>query len=111
VAAFFLSWAAWLALGGADTLPFSGALQARSDLRGDLFASLRLLMPLARAPVRSFGICLCARPISKSFTPNDKTNLAPLSPFLHLMLLIILGARLHTDRRARWAARCHFGDH
>src|SRR5215510_3775620 len=80
---------AWLALGGADTLHF--LVRSRFVLIfGVIYLLFAAVMTLAgQLPeLRK----LFAPALFEAFNPNDKTNLAPYR-FLHLMLLIILGAR------------------
>jgi hypothetical protein len=80
---------AWLALGGADTLHF--LVRSRLVLIfGVIYLLFAVVMTLAGhlSELRE----LFAPVLFEAFTPNDKTNLAPYR-FLHLMLLIILGAR------------------
>lgn len=80
---------AWLALGGADRLHF--LVRSRLVLvLGLTYLLFAVVMTLAAhlPELRS----LFAPALFEAFNPNDKTNLAPYR-FLHLMLLIILGAR------------------
>jgi hypothetical protein len=81
---------AWLALGGADRLHF--LVRARIVLvLGGSYLLFAVVMTLAgHLPELQR---LSPRVLFEAFNPNDKTNLAPYR-FLHLMLLIILGARL-----------------
>jgi hypothetical protein len=81
---------AWLALGGANTLHFL----VRSPIvfwLGLIYLAFAAAMTLAghfpdlQAPL--------PRALFEAFNPNDKTNLAPYR-FLHLAILIIVGARL-----------------
>jgi hypothetical protein len=81
---------AWLALGGADTLHFL----VRSRLVfwfGVIYLVFAAVMTLSgQLPELQ---SLMPRVLFEAFNPNDKTNLAPYR-FLHLAILIILGARL-----------------
>jgi hypothetical protein len=81
---------AWLALGGANTLHF--LVRARAVLALGLayllFAAVMTLAAQIPELQRLFP-----RVLFEAFNPNDKTNLAPYR-FLHLAILIILGARL-----------------
>src|SRR5204863_8700974 len=81
---------AWLALGGATTLHF--LVRSRAvlflGLAYLLFASVMTLAGPLPELQRLFSPALF-----DAFTPNDKTNLAPYR-FLHLAILIVLGARL-----------------
>ena len=81
---------AWLALGGASTLHF--LVRSRAvlllSLAYLLFASIMTLAGQLPDLQRLFSPALF-----DAFNPNDKTNLAPYR-FLHLAILIILGARL-----------------
>ncbi len=81
---------AWLALGGADTLHF--LVRSRTVLVFGvaylLFAAVMTLAAELPELQRLFP-----RALFGAFNPNDKTNLAPYR-FLHLAILIILGARL-----------------
>jgi len=80
---------AWLALGGATTLHF--LVRSRSvlifGLAYLLFAAAMTMAVQLPEPQRLFP-----RALFEAFNPNDKTNLAPYR-FLHLAVLIILGAR------------------
>jgi len=80
---------AWLALGGANTLHF--LLRSKAVLVVGLaylfFAAVMTLS--AQIPELQK---LFPRALFEAFNPNDKTNLAPYR-FLHLAILIILGAR------------------
>src|SRR5690349_11480797 len=80
---------AWLALGGAERLHF--LVRSRLVLAlGGAYLLFALVMTLAgQLPELQK---LFPRVLFETFNPNDKTNLAPYR-FLHLMLLIILGAR------------------
>jgi hypothetical protein len=80
---------AWLALGGANTLHF--LVRSRTvlvlGLAYLLFAAIMTLAAQIPELQKLFpGVLFDA------FNPNDKTNLAPYR-FLHLAILIILGAR------------------
>jgi hypothetical protein len=81
---------AWLALGGANTLHF--LVRSRTVfLLGLIYLAFAAAMTLAaHLPElqRMFP-----RMVFEAFNPNDKTNLAPYR-FLHLAVLIIVGARL-----------------
>jgi hypothetical protein len=80
---------AWLALGGANTLHF--LVRSRAvlvvGLAYLLFAAIMTLSGLIPELEKLFP-----RALFEAFNPNDKTNLAPYR-FLHLTILIILGAR------------------
>jgi hypothetical protein len=80
---------AWLALGGANTLHF--LVRSRAVLVVGivylLFAAVMTLSGLI-PELRT----LLPRALFEAFNPNDKTNLAPYR-FLHLAIVIILGAR------------------
>ena len=80
---------AWLALGGANTLHF--LVRSRTvlvfGLAYLLFAAVMTLSGLIPELQKLFP-----RVLFETFNPNDKTNLAPYR-FLHLAILIILGAR------------------
>lgn len=80
---------AWLALGGANTLHF--LVRSRTvlvfGLAYLLFAAVMTLSGLIPELQKFFP-----RVLFETFNPNDKTNLAPYR-FLHLAVLIILGAR------------------
>ena len=80
---------AWLALGGADTLHF--LVRSRTvlvfGLAYLLFAAVMTLSGLIPELQNLFP-----RALFEAFNPNDKTNLAPYR-FLHLAIVIILGAR------------------
>ena len=80
---------AWLALGGANTLHF--LVRSRAvlvlGLAYLLFAAVMTLAAHILELQRLFP-----RGLFEAFNPNDKTNLAPYR-FLHLAILIILGAR------------------
>lgn len=80
---------AWLALGGANTLHFLVRSRAVLLLAVAylLFAAVMTLAGLI--PELQNWI---PRALFKAFNPNDKTNLAPYR-FLHLAIVIILGAR------------------
>ena len=80
---------AWLALGGADSLRF--------------LVGSNLVLVLGAAYLLFAGVMTLAghlpelqklfpRALFEAFNPNDKTNLAPYR-YLHLMLLVALGAR------------------
>lgn len=81
---------AWLALGGADTMYFLVRSRLVMILGGLylLFAAVMTLAAQLPELQRLFAPALF-----EAFNPNDKTNLAPYR-FIHLMLLIIIGARL-----------------
>ncbi|ANW01548.1 OpgC domain-containing protein [Bradyrhizobium icense] len=80
---------AWLALGGANTLHF--LVRSRAVLVFGmaylLFAAVMTLAGLIPELQKAFP-----RALFEAFNPNDKTNLAPYR-FLHLAVVIILGAR------------------
>jgi hypothetical protein len=80
---------AWLALGGAGTLHF--LVRSRTvmifGLAYLLFAAVMTMAAQISELQRLFPSALF-----EAFNPNDKTNLAPYR-FLHLAVLIILGAR------------------
>jgi len=80
---------AWLALGGANTLHF--LVRSRAvlgiGLAYLLFAAVMTLSGLI-PELQAF----LPRVLFEAFNPNDKTNLAPYR-FLHLAIVIILGAR------------------
>jgi len=80
---------AWLALGGANTLHF--LVRSRAvlvfGLAYLLFAAAMTLSGLIPELQTLFP-----RALFEAFNPNDKTNLAPYR-FLHLAVVIILGAR------------------
>ena len=80
---------AWLALGGANTLHF--LVRSRAilvlGLAYLLFAAVMTLAGLLPEVER-----LLPRALFEAFNPNDKTNLAPYR-FLHLAIVVILGAR------------------
>jgi hypothetical protein len=80
---------AWLALGGANTLHF--LVRSRAVLVVGLaylfFAAAMTLSGLIPELQTLFP-----RVLFEAFNPNDKTNLAPYR-FLHLAIVIILGAR------------------
>jgi len=80
---------AWLALGGANTLHF--LVRSRAvlvfGLAYLLFAAVMTLSGLIPDLQNLFP-----RVLFEAFNPNDKTNLAPYR-FLHLAIVIILGAR------------------
>ena len=81
---------AWLALGGANTLHFL----VRSRIvfwLGLIYLTFAAVLTLAGHFAALQGIM--PRALFEAFNPNDKTNLAPYR-FLHLAILIILGARL-----------------
>ena len=80
---------AWLALGGANTLHF--LVRSRSVLIfGLAYLSFAAAMTMA-AQIPELRE-LFPRVLFEAFNPNDKTNLAPYR-FLHLAVLVILGAR------------------
>jgi hypothetical protein len=81
---------AWLALGGANTLHFlvRSRVVLVLGLAYLLFACVMTLAGLLPELQKLFPPALF-----DAFNPNDKTNLAPYR-FLHLGILIILGARL-----------------
>jgi hypothetical protein len=80
---------AWLALGGANALHV--LVRSRAvlvfGLAYLLFAAVMTLSGLIPEPQTLFP-----RVLFDAFNPNDKTNLAPYR-FLHLAIVIILGAR------------------
>jgi hypothetical protein len=80
---------AWLALGGANTLRF--LVRSRAALVFGLaylvFAAVMTLSGLLPQLQE-----VLPRALFEAFNPNDKTNLAPYR-FLHLAIVIILGAR------------------
>lgn len=80
---------AWLALGGAATMHF--LVRSRAvlviGLAYLLFAAVMTLAGLLPELEK-----LLPRALFEAFNPNDKTNLAPYR-FLHLAIVIILGAR------------------
>jgi hypothetical protein len=80
---------AWLALGGANTLHF--LVRSRAvlvlGLAYLLFAAVMTLSGLIPELQK-----VLPRALFEAFNPNDKTNLAPYR-FLHLAIVIILGAR------------------
>ena len=80
---------AWLALGGAATMHF--LVRSRAvlviGLAYLLFAAFMTLAGLLPEFEK-----LLPRALFEAFNPNDKTNLAPYR-FLHLAIVIILGAR------------------
>ena len=80
---------AWLALGGAATLHFlvRSRVVLVCGLAYLLFATVMTLAGLVPEFER-----LLPRALFEAFNPNDKTNLAPYR-FLHLTIVIILGAR------------------
>ncbi|MGE9008569.1 OpgC domain-containing protein [Leptospira interrogans] len=80
---------AWLALGGAGTLHF--LVRSRSVL---IFGLAYLLFAAAMTMAAQIPELqrLFPTALFEAFNPNDKTNLAPYR-FLHLAILIILGAR------------------
>jgi len=79
----------WLALGGASTMHF--LVRSRAvlvlGLAYLLFAAVMTLSGLIPELQKLFP-----RALFEAFNPNDKTNLAPYR-FLHLTIVIILGAR------------------
>jgi hypothetical protein len=80
---------AWLALGGANTLHF--LLRSRAVLVfGVAYLVFAAVMTLAGLIPELQN--LIPRTLFEAFNPNDKTNLAPYR-FLHLAIVIILGAR------------------
>jgi len=81
---------AWLALGGANTLHFLVRSRAALvfGLAYLLFAAVMTLSGLIPQLQE-----VLPRGLFEAFNPNDKTNLAPYR-FLHLAIVIILGARL-----------------
>ena len=80
---------AWLALGGANTLHF--LVRSRAVL---VFGMAYLLFAAVMTLSGQFPEFqkMFPRALFEAFNPNDKTNLAPYR-FLHLAILIILGAR------------------
>src|SRR6188472_1277643 len=80
---------AWLALGGANTLHF--LVRSRTVLVFGL-AYLLFAAVMTLSAQMSELQKLFPRALFEAFNPNDKTNLAPYR-FLHLAVLIILGAR------------------
>jgi hypothetical protein len=81
---------AWLALGGANTLHF--LVRSRTVFWLCLiYLAFAAAMTLAGHFPALQG--LFPRAVFEAFNPNDKTNLAPYR-FLHLAILIIVGARL-----------------
>jgi len=80
---------AWLALGGANTLHFLVRSRAALvfGLAYLLFAAVMTLSGLIPQLQQ-----VLPRALFEAFNPNDKTNLAPYR-FLHLAIVIILGAR------------------
>ncbi|QWG25457.1 OpgC domain-containing protein [Bradyrhizobium sediminis] len=81
---------AWLALGGANTLHF--LVRSRTVFwLGLIYLAFAAAMTLAALLPTLQGIF--PRALFEAFNPNDKTNLAPYR-FLHLAILIIVGARL-----------------
>ena len=81
---------AWLALGGANTLHF--LVRSRTVFwLGLIYLAFAAVMTLAGHFPGLQG--LFPRVVFETFNPNDKTNLAPYR-FLHLAILVILGARL-----------------
>ncbi len=81
---------AWLALGGANTLHF--LIRSRTVFwLGLIYLAFAAVMTLAGHFPGLQG--LFPRVVFEAFNPNDKTNLAPYR-FLHLAILVILGARL-----------------
>jgi hypothetical protein len=81
---------AWLALGGANTLHF--LVRSRTVFfLGLAYLAFAAVMTLAgHFPELQ---AMFPRALFEAFNPNDKTNLAPYR-FLHLAILIIVGARL-----------------
>jgi hypothetical protein len=80
---------AWLALGGADTVHF--LVRSRLVLvLGLAYLCFAAVMTMA-AQIPELQE-LFPRVLFQTFNPNDKTNLAPYR-FVHLAVLIILGAR------------------
>jgi hypothetical protein len=80
---------AWLALGGANSLHF--LVRSRAVLvLGLAYLLFAAVMTLA-AQIPELQRLL-PRALFEAFNPNDKTNLAPYR-FLHLAIVIILGAR------------------
>ena len=82
---------AWLAFGGANTLHFLVRSRIGSGLRPDVSA-LCGCHDVGGSTYPSFRQSF-PRALFEAFNPNDKTNLAPYR-FLHLAILIIVGARL-----------------
>ena len=80
---------AWLALGGANTLHF--LVRSRAVLAFGLAYLLFAAVMTLAAQLPELQIVF-PRALFEAFNPNDKTNLAPYR-FLHLAILIILGAR------------------
>ncbi|WP_051379154.1 OpgC domain-containing protein [Bradyrhizobium murdochi] len=80
---------AWLALGGANTLHF--LVRSRAVLVFGLTYLLFAAVMTLAAQIPELQN-LFSRALFEAFNPNDKTNLAPYR-FLHLAVLIILGAR------------------
>ena len=80
---------AWLALGGANTLHF--LVRSRTVLVFGLAYLLFAAVMTLSAQIPELQKLL-PRALFEAFNPNDKTNLAPYR-FLHLAVLIILGAR------------------
>ena len=80
---------AFLGLGGADTLHFLVRSKVVLVL-GAAYLLFALVMTLAGEIPELQR--LFPRALFEAFNPNDKTNLAPYR-FLHLVILIILGAR------------------
>ena len=81
---------AWLALGGANTLHF--LVRSRTVFYlGLIYLAFAAVLTLAAHFPALQGILPSA--LFEAFNPNDKTNLAPYR-FLHLAILIVLGARL-----------------
>jgi hypothetical protein len=80
---------AWLALGGANMLHF--LVRSRAVM---IFGLAYLLFAAAMTMAAQIPELqkLLPRALFEAFNPNDKTNLAPYR-FLHLAVLIILGAR------------------
>jgi hypothetical protein len=80
---------AWLALGGADTMHF--LVRSKAVLifgLAYLFFATAVTMAAQIPELQR----LFPRVLFEAFNPNDKTNLAPYR-FLHLAVLIVLGAR------------------
>jgi hypothetical protein len=80
---------AWLALGGADRVHFLMRSKMVLVLGGTYLLFAVVMTLAAHLPELQK---LFPRVLFEAFNPNDKTNLAPYR-LLHLMLLIILGAR------------------
>ena len=80
---------AWLALGGANALHF--LVRSRAVLVIGL-AYLLFAAVMTLAGLLPELQALLPRALFEAFNPNDKTNLAPYR-FLHLAIVIILGAR------------------